>query len=380
MMGVQWLGKAEGLFPYPEPPQALIDETLGRPGVYAAADGAQVVAARHVAWNAALLDAFKAAATQLPARLCVVRNTMTEHTAALGTAALTDDGAARVYDLFLVDRPLTDVTDEEATLADLRQRAHPVRVTLPVDEMTVRTPGYGAAPYRFPFPLARAWVAHVTRWPHLLWLLQGAPYALCGGQNVVGQNVRIHSTALVEGSVLEDGVEVEAHATVVGSYIGRGARLADHSAIHHSVIGPGCSTLADTFLRRVVALPGSTISNLDLCEVLLGRGVFITAGVIFFTGAKGVTVRVGQGPDDEQDTGRSELGGAVGHACVLGTRAIFVPGRALPGGTVIVMRHEEGVLTMPTGLAPGTLTAWDNAALVKVSERWPGYRAPEVDE
>ena len=45
----------------------------------------------------------------------------------------------------------------------------------------------------------------------------------------------------------------------------------------------------------------------------------------------------------------------------------------------MVMRPEEGVLNIPQDVAPGTLLAWDSAALVEVSKRWPGYVLPEVD-
>lgn len=380
-----WTAPGVPLFPYPETPHALLRELLGdavNPGTVPS--GRRVVAAPHVAFNAAVLNALDSAATALPARLEVATSAMTEWTAPLDGAPHTADGAARAYDLFL-----TAADDTDADLDSLRTRATPVRLTLPCTTQEIRTQGLGPPPGVTLLPRAREVVAHIHCWPHLLWFGQLWPHAaraavlpdtmLQDGNNVVGNNVRVHPTALVERSVLSDNTEVEAHATVMDSVLCPGARVADHTAVHHSVLGKDCATLADSLLRRVVALPGSTISNVDLREVLLGRGVFITSGVIFFTGQHGSMAPYGQSPETLRDSGKAELGGAVGHRCVLGARAMFEPGRALPGGVVIVMRPEEGVLGVPQELAPGTLLAWDNAALVPLSQRWPGHTPPEVD-
>jgi UDP-3-O-[3-hydroxymyristoyl] glucosamine N-acyltransferase len=385
-MTVRFTSPRQPLFPWPEDAHALADELMGPAGSWCpeAPSGRTVVAAPWVLWNAQLIRAFDAAAQKLPARLVLTCTPMTEFTAALGGAAPIPDGTARAYDLFLTEKGAPELRLEE-----LRAQAYEVQVLFQVDIQPIRTDGNGPAPHTIELPRSGPLVAHVTSWPHLLWLMQMAPFShraevlgdatAASRKNVVGNNVRVHKTAVVEGSVLLDGVEVEAHATVMDSVLGEGVRVADHTAIHHSVIGGGCSTLGDGFLRRVVALKGSTISNMDLREVVLGRGVFITAGVIFFTGSRGHNAPCGQSPETLQDSGHAELGGAVGHGCVLGTRAIFEPGRALPGGTVIVMRPEEGVLHMPVGLPAGTLTAWDNAALVPVATRWPGYKPPETD-
>jgi carbonic anhydrase/acetyltransferase-like protein (isoleucine patch superfamily) len=386
-MRVRWLGERQPLFPYPEDVHAWVDEAFSAQGAYAALPRAGadvgVAASPSVVWNQALLDAFMNAATVLPAQLSVARNAMTEHTAWPGSHPSNQSDEARLYDLFLCPRDAPPTT-----LTDLRRCSHRVCLTLPAECDVFRTPGFGTAPHTVSIPRAAAWVAQVSTWPQLLWLLQGAPHALRSaslgaravqaGQSMVAKNVRIHGTAYVEASILQEGVEVDAHATVVGSYVGHGVRIADHSALHHCVVGARSQTLADTLLRRVVALSGCTISNLDMTEVLLGRDCFVTAGVIFFGGQPGSTVQIGQAPDAPLDTRRAELGSAVGHSCVLGTRAIFVPGRAIPGRTVVVMRPEEGVMKMPD-VQRGTAVAWDSGALVPVAKRWPDYLPPELN-
>jgi carbonic anhydrase/acetyltransferase-like protein (isoleucine patch superfamily) len=149
---------------------------------------------------------------------------------------------------------------------------------------------------------------------------------------------RIHPTARIERSVLGDNVVVEAHAAIIDSVIGDDVLIGDHSVIHTSVIGARCRTLVDTHLRRVVAMAGSTLSNLDMQDAIFGREVFLTTGVAFFHDGPGRTVEV-----DGIDTGRPVLSGAIGRRAVLGSRALFRSGIALPAGALIVARPEEAI-------------------------------------
>jgi carbonic anhydrase/acetyltransferase-like protein (isoleucine patch superfamily) len=149
---------------------------------------------------------------------------------------------------------------------------------------------------------------------------------------------RIHPTAIVENAILGDNVRIEAHASVIDSVIGDDVLVADHSVIHTSVVGPRCRTLVDTHLRRVVAMGDSTLSNLDMQDALFGEGVFVTTGVAFFAEGPGQNVVV-----DGRDSGRSVLGGAVGRGAILGSRALFRSGVAVPAGALVVARPEEAV-------------------------------------
>jgi hypothetical protein len=148
----------------------------------------------------------------------------------------------------------------------------------------------------------------------------------------------VHPTATVIDSVLGDGVRVEAGASVVDSVIGDDVIVADASVIHTSVIGARCRTLVDTHLRRVVAMPGSTLSNLDMQDAIFGREVFLTTGVAFFADAPGADVVV-----DGIDSGRPVLSGAIGARAVLGSRALFRCGVAVPPGALIVARPGEAL-------------------------------------
>ena len=153
-----------------------------------------------------------------------------------------------------------------------------------------------------------------------------------------GSSPQIHPTATVTNSRLGRNVKIEAHVSIVDSVIGDDVLVADHTIIHGCVIGDGCRTLVDTHLRRCVAQPGSTLSNLDMQDALLGREIFLTTGVAFFHDGPGRNVIV-----DGVDSGRAVLAGALGRRTLLGSRALFRAGLALPAGVLVVARPEESL-------------------------------------
>jgi carbonic anhydrase/acetyltransferase-like protein (isoleucine patch superfamily) len=118
--------------------------------------------------------------------------------------------------------------------------------------------------------------------------------------------------------------------------------------------------LVDTSLRRVVAQPGSTLSNLGLSDVIIGRDVFLTTAVSFYGPAPGHDVMV-----EGRDTGRALLGGAIGARAVLGARALLAAGLALPPGIIVVSKPDEAAAKL------------DDAGLARAHMRW-GDRATDV--
>jgi len=219
---------------------------------------------------------------------------------------------------------------------------------------------FGPAPHR----LEIADVGGLLGWPrHWLHVLELSLASLFATVREAPPRVRadrrrgqkIHPTAHIERSVLGDNVVVEAHAAIIDSVIGDDVLVGDHTVIHSSVIGPRCRTLVDTHLRRVVAMAGSTLSNLDMQDALFGREVFLTTGVAFFHDGPGRTVEV-----DGLDTGRPVLSGAIGRRAVLGSRALFRSGIALPAGALIVARPEEAVGKFdPASLAKAAMRLGD---------------------
>lgn len=224
----------------------------------------------------------------------------------------------------------------------------------------VRVPPYGRPPHVVEIPSVSKLGGRLLHWLHLLELSLAAlaserrALGLTGGRNRFYGNVDIHPTATVIGSILEDGVKVEPHASVIDSWLGRGVLVADHSVVHTSVIADRCRSLVDTSLRRVVAMGGSTLSNLGFSDSVIGRDVFLTTSVATFA-APHQCARV-----DGKDTGRALLGAAIGARCVLGSRCLLQAGTALPPGLLVVARPEEAAGKLDDdGLARATMQRGD---------------------
>lgn len=239
-------------------------------------------------------------------------------------------------------------------------------------------------------PRARAIASQIQHWPHILWLNQALAYAddfpRRSGQAprgskrgvVLGDDVKVHPTAYLEGCIIGAGSEIEAHASIIDSIVGERCRIADHSSLNGCVLGDDAQTLADSMFRRVVAGPKSTLSSLGLEEVLIGSGSFVTTASIFFTSPQqGLAHFVVE--EKVRETRRPQLGGCVGHRCVLGARAIFEPGLALPNNSTVVMRPEEGVGHIDPRIESGAPACWDRGRLLPLKDVFPEHRPPELE-
>jgi acetyltransferase-like isoleucine patch superfamily enzyme len=269
------------------------------------------------------------------------------------------------------------------------------------EELTLSRPG---PPRRkLPVPQTTRVAAHLLHWVQLLWLNQllcrtrllehwsqdskirrrlGEARPLCPGElrrlNVIGPGCDIHPTAYVEGSILGRGVRLGPRAFVCNSIVGDGVEVADFSRFHRCVVGAGCHTLNDSHFSWSTFYPESTLASFLLRNSVIGRRVFLTSGVMFWDEPINGTVPVKAG-GAEVDTGRWMLGGCAGHRCLLGTRAIFLPGRAVPNDTIIVMRPEEGVTKIPEAAAAGHPYVYDGGEIRELSAALPGWRAAELE-
>lgn len=218
---------------------------------------------------------------------------------------------------------------------------------------TVRVPPYGVAPHTIDIPKVARLGGQILHWLDLLELSLAALGTARTGRNRLGK-VDIHPTATVIDSIIEDGVKVEPHASVINSYLGKNVLVADHSVVHSSVIGHDCRSLVDTSLRRIVAMPASTLSNLGFSDSVIGANVFLTTSVATFA-RPGVGVVV-----EGHDTKRPLIGAAIGARCVLGSRALLAAGTALPPGLLVVARPGEAAIKLDDeGLARATMLRGD---------------------
>lgn len=334
--------------------------------------------AAHAVATASLLQAFLSAAGAPAGRPRALALPATSPLAALvPVSSVRREGQVLVYDVF-VDAPA------DASLAALRETAEPLLVEHTSPTYRRELPRVGPPPHHLELPADGAVVAHVEHWVHLLWLAPLCVPALrrrTAGKkrrvdSVVDPSAEVHPTARLDGAIIGPKAVVGAGCTIDHSYIGAGARLADFSKVSRSVLNDGIHTLADATFSHVVSLGEGTLTNLLLRDVLVGKKVFLTSGVIFWGEALGAEITVEQ-DGVEVPTGRRFVGGCVGHGSVLGARTIVGPGRAIPNRTIVVMRREEGVLRVSPH-APGTPLCWDDAALIPYDAMRPGQLPDEL--
>ncbi|MBN2497922.1 MAG: hypothetical protein JXR96_25230 [Deltaproteobacteria bacterium] len=285
----------------------------------------------------------------------------------------------------------------------LRERARPVRLR-PGDEhepLIQTRPG----PPREVLPLPRTdlLAVDVRHWVHILWLnhlmpalmlaahwrqrplqararvgLARCPYERARRLNVIGKNCDIHPTAYVEGSILGEGVRLAAFSSVRDSILGDGVEVGDHTKFLRCVVGERCHTLNDSTFIACSFYPDSTLANLLARNSVLGRKVFLTSGVMLWDEAIESPVTVSD-RGVEVETGRWMLGCCAGHGSLLGTRAIFLPGRAVPNRTMIVMRPEEGVFKLPARVEPGAPYVYFAGRLAPLEQVLPDWQPAEIE-
>lgn len=153
--------------------------------------------------------------------------------------------------------------------------------------------------------------------------------------NTIGRRCDIHPTAIVEGSMLEDGVTVGPHARVLFSHVGAGATVLAGAQVEASTIGAGATVAQQTVLRLCVLYPGAFAGQTTMQACVLGRDVLTTQASYSIDLNFDRMIRV---PLDGTlyETGTRFLGSAFGHGSRIGTGIWLAPGRAIPNGTELL--------------------------------------------
>lgn len=256
------------------------------------------------------------------------------------------------------------------------------------------------------YPITSTVAAHVEHWVHILWLnhiafgfgwgelirrnklwtlsriLRAIPPTFPNLMRQMvyrGKGVRIHPSALVEGSILGDGVVIGARASVRNSILGDGVEVGDHATVLASSVGARTYVTPKTFFVWSTAYEDAVISNYKLQMSVVGKRASSStwAGLIDakFQGAIDV---MHQGK--RQSTERSFLGSAIGHDSYIGAKVLILPGRSVPNQSFIAMRPDELIRELPAELEPGTPYVRDQGTLVPLSRLLPSPAATRVDE
>jgi len=337
-----------------------------------------------------------------PARLALEKGPVTEYSRPL--AELDEIDGRVLYDLFRVSgielpRGMT-WAQSKAFLAERSDTVVP-EPEPEIEAMPMARPG---PPREFlGLPRTTLLAADVRHWAHLVWInhllpwvrlrehwedhpgLKRAwrsrgrnPYKKARRLSVIGKNCDIHPTADIEGSIIGDKVTLGAFTSVRDSIIGPGVDVSEHTKFLRCVVGDNCHTLNDSYFIGCAFYPGSTLANFVIRNSVLGRRVFLTSGVMFWDEAIEGPVEV-MHQHKLVDTGRWILGGCAGHECILGTRAIFLPGRMVPNQTMIVMRPEEGLYKLPAAVEPQKPYVYHQGLLQPLEQALPHWKPVELE-
>ncbi|MFA6033579.1 MAG: hypothetical protein WC889_11825 [Myxococcota bacterium] len=359
----------------------------------------------HLFASMPFLKAFGEAAKRRDFARCVVpRSPVTDWASPLSGATVTElygRGECLCYDLYSVRNwgGFDGVSHE--LLGALRELSRPVVVEPEYTVRELRRPNVGPAPWVARLPVSEFVIGHVRSWVHILWLNQlltglyasraikdapagdrlriaalrsTVPGVVTG--SVIGRYVDIHPTARVEGSAVGEGVRIGADAYVKDCLVGDDVVIADHARFINCVIGDRCNSLADSFFKDCTFYPDSTLSNVNLMQCVAGRHVFLTAAVLCLLESPERPVEVFH-EGRMTPAGRWFLGSCMGHDTILGTRAIMMPGLALPNGVIIVMPPGEGVNKIPQ-IEPGTPIVWEKGTLKPLGDVFPDAAVDEV--
>lgn len=338
----------------------------------------------------ACADFLKAARGQKrPAALSLSINASVEYT--LPLQSIRRDGDSVVHDVLLVegtelpaasDDPVAWIRSIEATPVDVEKREIVAPIPLPtIGEREKQVLMY---------PITSTVVVSIEHWAHVLWLNQIAfgirwvelirrkplwaiyraltafslnRHRLLDRLVYRGPKTNVHPKAYVSASILGEGVKVGAHATVRNSIVGAGAVIQDHAVLLNCVVGENTLVTENAFLVSDVIYPDATVGNYKLQVCLIGRGAYVNNWASFVDAKFVGHVKV-QHEGELVSSERAFLGSVIGHRAKMAAKVLVQPGREIPNDTVVVMRPDEIIHTVPKDLPPGQPLVRDRGTLV----------------
>lgn len=238
-------------------------------------------------------------------------------------------------------------------------------------------------------PLSESLVVPCGHWAQLLWanLLGLGPflYRSLGGRNIVemgarlvgalvrarstdparvmatylrvGDECRIHPSAVVESSWLADGVEVGPNAVVRGCVIGEGASVEALAIVEGSVLAARATVQRQAMVKYSVLGPRAHAAG-DMQLGVLDREAALKKTAALLDQAVGGSVRVrAWGRLVRAPLGLAGVG--VGAGSVVGANAFVSAGRTIPPGLVVVPAPATVLRSVPETLPRGTYAIVD---------------------
>lgn len=182
-----------------------------------------------------------------------------------------------------------------------------------------------------------------------------------------GRRTKIHPTAVVEASLLGDGVRIGAHAVVRASVLDDGAVVEDFGLVEMSVLGKGACVTKKAISNFNVMYPGSVLGHAGAQMSLLGYDAFVSTDSRIFDLKFDGNVPV-EHRGKTVSSGARFLGACVGHRASVGAGVFVQFGKAIPNGAVIVKHPREVVRKIDPGVPERVPLAVENGRAVPIGK------------
>jgi len=273
------------------------------------------------------------------------------------------DGERTIYDVYWrrAGRPSADELARARPVA-LAIREHPIR-----NEVLARR---GLHVEGLDVALTAEAVMHVRHWSHLPVANYVALYAhwfdfspariarlvgavvragwpsaprVLGKLTVRGRRCKIHPSAVVEASVLGDGVDVGPLAIVRASFIGDRAKIEGHAQVNFSSVGADAVVSFYTICNYCVLYPQAMLSLVGTQMGVIGRRGTVLGGSLLMDLRDPYLERDVPVMDGGRrvPSGRKVLGPCIGPGAVVGAGVRLAPGLAVPAGAYLVGDPED---------------------------------------
>jgi len=153
--------------------------------------------------------------------------------------------------------------------------------------------------------------------------------------NKIGNNCRIHPSAVIEGCIIGDNVDIGPFVCLRASIILDNAVIREHCIINFSYIGKGAYIMGANVFNSYVGAEVSIVTPM-LYNCVMGDRSFVSGGSGFadFSMMSSQIMANIQGID--VPSGLSFLGSCVGEDSFIGANLIFIPGRTIPSHTSLM--------------------------------------------
>ncbi len=190
---------------------------------------------------------------------------------------------------------------------------------------------------------------------------------LVGAIRAVHRKARVHHTAHVEFSVVEEGAVIGAHATVKGSYVARGARIDDGAIVNVSVVGENAFVANGSMMLCCVLFPGAFSAQQRIQFSVLGPGSVALTGSYFYDLNFQRNVQVVH-RGRVVDAGSRFLSVCVGPRARVAGGVWVASGREIPARALIVQPPGQVVHKIDAALAGSKMTTVADKQLIEIGE------------